>query len=108
MDVGQEFLISLFIQLLILAFFVGIYVATIRFMGQQINDLKNAIKENKKEMAEKLDNDRRDLEQKLAEDKKDIKDEMKKYNNVLERMIITEQSVKSAHHRMDDFEHRFN
>lgn len=108
MDIGQEFVLSLFIQLLILAFFVGIYVATIKFMGQQINDLKSAIIENKKEMEKKLDTDRKDLEQKLAEDRKDIKDEMKKYNNVLERMIITEQSAKSAHHRMDDFERRFN
>ena len=68
-----EFIISLVIQLIILAFFVGIYVATIKFMGQQIADLK---------------------------------EEMKKYNNVLERLIITEQSTKSAHHRIDEMEHR--
>ena len=34
----------------------------------------------------------------------EIKDEMKKYNNVLERLIITEQAVKSAHKRLDTFE----
>lgn len=85
MNIGQEFVISLFVQLIILAFFVGIYVATIRFMGKQIEDLKEA----------------------LFNDKKELKDEMKKYNNVLERMIITEQSTKSAHHRIDTFEERF-
>ena len=73
MSIGQEFLISLFIQLLILAFFVGIYVATIKFMDAQI---------------------------------KELKEEMRKYNNVLERLIITEQSTKSAHHRIDELEHR--
>lgn len=73
MSIGQEFIISLFIQLLILAFFVGIYVATIKFMESQINELK---------------------------------EEMRKYNNVLERLIIAEQSTKSAHHRIDEWEHR--
>jgi predicted Holliday junction resolvase-like endonuclease len=86
MDIGQEFIISLFIQLLILAFFVGIYVATIKFMGSQIKELKET----------------------LMADKKELKDEMKRYNNVLERMIITEQSTKSAHHRIDEWENRFN
>lgn len=84
MSIGQEFLISLFIQLLILAFFVGIYVATIKFMGTQIKELKET----------------------LIADKKELKDEMKRYNNVLERMIITEQQAKSAHHRIDEWEHR--
>lgn len=73
MEISAEFTISLIIQLLILAFFVGIYVTTIKFMAKQIEELK---------------------------------EDMRKYNNVLERMIITEQSVKSAHHRIDDWEHR--
>ena len=74
MEIGQEFIISLIIQLLILAFFIGIYVATIKFMLQQIAELK---------------------------------DDMHKYNNVLERLIIAEQSTKSAHRRIDDMEHRY-
>lgn len=32
----------------------------------------------------------------------ELKDDMKKYNNVLERLVICEQSTKSAHHRLDD------
>ena len=32
----------------------------------------------------------------------ELKDDMKKYNNMLERMIIVEQSTKSAHHRIDE------
>lgn len=84
MSIGLEFVITLVIQLLILAFFVGIYTATIKFMGKQIEDLKET----------------------LLADKKELKDEMSKYNNVLERMIITEQSVKSAHKRIDDIEER--
>ena len=33
----------------------------------------------------------------------ELKQDMKKYNNVLERLIRVEDSVKSAHHRIDDF-----
>lgn len=84
MSIGLEFIITLVIQLLILAFFVGIYTATIKFMGKQIEDLKET----------------------LLQDKKELKDEMAKYNNVLERMIITEQSTKSAHKRLDILEGR--
>lgn len=91
MNIGQEFALSLFIQLLILAFFVGIYVATIRFMGKQIEDLKESLIINKKELNDKLDADR-----------KELKDEMRKYNGVLERMIVNEQSVKAAWHVLDE------
>lgn len=90
MSLSQEFVVSLFVQLLILAFFVGIYVATIRFMGREIEGLKESLLLNKKELNAKLD-----------EDRKELKDEMKKYNNVLERMIINEQVAKSAHKRID-------
>lgn len=34
----------------------------------------------------------------------DLKIDMGKYNNVLERLIIAEQSTKSAHHRIDTLE----
>lgn len=77
-----EFYISLIIQVLILAFFVGIYVATIKFTQQQIEKLEIT----------------------LQADKKELKDEMAKYNNMLERMIIAEQSTKAAHHRLDTLE----
>ena len=93
MSISQEFVVSLFVQLLILAFFVGIYVATIRFMGKQIEDIKTNLFLDKKELKAKLEADR-----------KELKEEMSKYNNVLERMIITEQSVKSAHKRIDFIE----
>lgn len=34
----------------------------------------------------------------------ELKVDMKKYNNVLERMIKVESSTKSAHHRLDKLE----
>lgn len=35
---------------------------------------------------------------------KELKEDMRKYNSILERMIIAEQSTKSAHHRIDTIE----
>ena len=34
----------------------------------------------------------------------ELKEDMRKYNNILERMIKNEQSTKTAHHRLDDIE----
>lgn len=90
MSISQEFVISLVIQLLILAFFVGIYVATIRFMGKQIEDLKESLHINKKELNDKLDADRTEL-----------KEEMRRYNDVLSRIAVAENSILSCHHRLD-------
>ena len=38
------------------------------------------------------------MQQQIAE----LKQDMKKYNNVLERLIHVEDSAKSAHHRIDE------
>lgn len=38
----------------------------------------------------------------------ELKNDMRKYNNILERMIVAEQSTKSAHHRIDDIERFFD
>ena len=35
----------------------------------------------------------------------ELKEDMRKYNNILERMICFEQSAKSAHHRIAAFEY---
>lgn len=91
MNISQEFAISLIIQLLILAFFIGIYVATLKFMGKSIEDINQILKDDKKEIKDTL-----------KADKQELKDEMSKYNNMLERMIIVEQSTKAAHHREDE------
>ena len=106
MSISQELIVSLFVQLIILAFFVGIYVATIKFMGREIEGLKQSLLLNKKEINDSLLANKRELNAKLDADRNELKDEMKKYNNVLERMIITEQSTKSAHKRLDIIEGR--
>lgn len=71
---------SLIIQLIAVGIFIGVFKTTVAFMQIQLEK----------------------LEQTLIADKKELKEDMRKYNNVLERMIINEQSVKVAHHRIDD------
>lgn len=38
----------------------------------------------------------------------DLKEEVKKHNSLIERMVIVEQSTKSAHHRIDDVVEQLN
>lgn len=83
MTLSTELIISLVIQLVSIGIFIGVFKATVAFMQQQIEDIKITLKE----------------------DKQELKDEMRRYNSVLERMIIVEQSTKSAHHRIDDIIH---
>ncbi len=73
-------LISLIIQLIAVGIFIGVFKTTVVFMQKQLEK----------------------LEQTLIADKKELKEDMRKYNNVLERLIINEQAVKSAHHRLDE------
>lgn len=40
----------------------------------------------------------------MQEQIKDLKEEMKRYNNVLSRLAVAENSIKSMHHRMDYYE----
>lgn len=80
LTLSTELIISLVIQLVSIGIFIGVFKATVSFMQQQIEDIKTTLKD----------------------DKQELKEEMRRYNSVLERMIICEQSTKSAHHRIDD------
>ena len=82
MQFSPELIISVVIQLISVGIFIGVFKTTISFMQEQIVEIKNNLKA----------------------DKQELKDEMRKYNNVLERMIVDEQSTKAAHHRIDTLE----
>lgn len=82
MNFSPELILSVVIQLISVGVFIGMFKTTISFMQEQIAEMKTNLKD----------------------DKQELKDEMAKYNNVLERMIINEQAVKSAHKRIDNLE----
>ena len=79
---SPELIISVVIQLITAGIFIGAFKTTVSFMQSQIEEIKDTLKE----------------------DKQELKDEMKRYNSVLERMIIAEQSTRSAHKRIDTLE----
>lgn len=83
-NISPELIISVIIQLIAIGIFIGVFKTTIAFMQVQIAEIK----------------------QNLKDDKQELKEEMARYNNVLERMIIVEQSAKSAHHRIDGMEQK--
>lgn len=71
MTISIELLLSIVVQLVATGISIGIYITTIKFMGRQIEELK---------------------------------EDMRKYNNVLARLAVAENSIKSAHHRLDTLE----
>lgn len=42
----------------------------------------------------------------MQEQMKDLKEDMRKYNNVLSRLAVAENSISSAHHRIDGVEEK--
>lgn len=42
----------------------------------------------------------------MQEQIKDLKEDMRKYNNVLSRLAVAENSISSAHHRIDGLEQK--
>lgn len=85
MSISPELILSVVIQLIAVGIFIGVFKTSLAFMQQQIVEIKNNLKD----------------------DKQELKDEMRKYNNVLERLVIAEQSTKSAHKRLDEIEDKF-
>lgn len=82
MTFSYELIISVVIQLIAVGIFIGVYKTTIAFMQKQLEEIKDQIKE----------------------DKAELKADMKKYNNVLERIAVAENSISACHHRVDNIE----
>lgn len=84
MHISPELIVSVVIQLIAVGIFIGVYKTTIAFMQKQQEEIKQQIKE----------------------DKAELKADMKKYNNVLERIAVAENSISACHHRVDTIEEK--
>lgn len=82
MQFSSELIISVIIQLIAVGIYIGTYKTTISFMQKQQEEIKKQIKD----------------------DKTELKADMKRYNNVLERIAVAENSISAAHHRIDTLE----
>ena len=82
MQFSSELIISVIIQLIAVGIYIGTYKTTISFMQKQQEEIKKQIKD----------------------DKTELNADMKRYNNVLERIAVAENSISAAHHRIDTLE----
>lgn len=80
MQFSPELIISVVIQLISVGIFIGVFKTSLAFMQQQIGEIKADLKT----------------------DKQELKDEMRRYNNVLTRLALVENSSKSCHKRLDE------
>lgn len=90
-----ELKFTILTNLIMLAFFAGIYVCTIKMHGQSIKELKEYF-------SEKIE----DIKTNFKEQLDRVETKQDKHNNLIERMALAEASVKSAHHREDELNQR--
>lgn len=77
---SPELIISVVIQLITAGIFIGCFKTTVSFMQEQIIEIKHNLKE----------------------DKQELKTEMRRYNDVLSRLAVAENSIKACHNRLDN------
>ena len=104
--ISIELWVSIGINLLALAFFAGVFVSTQKQLKENISLLKE-------EFAKKIDEIKNDFSEKIKDLKNNFHEKIDtlerkqdKHNNLIERMALVEASTKSAHKRIDDWEHR--
>ena len=104
--ISIELWVSIGINLLALAFFAGVFVATQKQLKENMETLKaefaNKIDDIKEDFSEKI----KDLKYNFHEKIDRLETKQDKHNNLIERMALCEASTKSAHKRIDDWEYR--
>lgn len=89
--ISIELKFAIITNLIMLAFFAGIYVCTIKNHGQNIKDLKEFF-------SEKI----RDIKDDFKEQLNRVENKQDKHNNLIERITLVESSTNSAHKRIDE------
>ncbi len=97
---SDELIVSIVVNLIILAFFAGIYVCTIRNNDKKIDELKEYF-------SEKIN----DMKASFKEQLKRVEDKQDKHNNLVERTYVNErdisvlkEQIKVENHRIEDLE----
>ena len=93
----KEILTSIVINLVIVAFFAGIYVSTIRSHGEKIKELKEYFSEKFTELKD-------DFKEQLNR----VEEKQDKHNNFIERVVRVEDKSSSNQKRinaLEEFQH---
>lgn len=101
-SIQNEFSINIAINIVTIAFMAGIYIQTIKTLKENQEkseaDNKDRLLELKGYFLEKIE----EIKTHFAEHLNRVEEKQDKHNNLIERMVIVEQSTKSAHHRLDE------
>ena len=96
----DELLLSIVVNLVVLAFFAGVYVCTIRNHDKKIDDMKEYF-------SEKIDEVKLNFKEHLSR----VEEKQDKHNNLVERTYINErdisvlkEQIKVENHRIEDLE----
>lgn len=106
MNLTGEFLFSIVINLIAIGIIFGTYKTTIEFMQTQIREMKEQSEKDKEELKEYFLAKNEDIKNHFEEHLNRVEEKQDKHNNLVERMVIVEQSAKSAHHRIDTIENK--
>lgn len=79
--------------------FIGLFVTIIFDIGA-IAFFAGSLKANQSHQEKIIE----DLKENFKEHFSSLERKQDKHNNLIERMVVVEQSIKSAHHRIDDIE----
>ena len=104
--ISIELWVSIGINLLTLAFFAGVFVSTQKQLKENIETLKKEFAKNFDEIKMDFSERIKDLKDNFHEKIDRLESKQDKHNNLIERMALVEASTKSAHKRIDDWEHR--
>lgn len=103
---GIALLVTVVVNIVAIAFFAGKLTATQAFLSSAINNIKENFNEKIKELRDDVEQKIDSNNQHTTKNIERLEKKQDKYNNVLERTAICEQSVSSAHHRLDEVRDR--
>ena len=91
MNIGAELLLSITVNVVAVSYFVGVQSANQKKIEESMAMIREHFKENLDELKTHFQDKFDTLEKKQD-----------KHNNLIERMVVVEQTTKSAHKRIDD------
>lgn len=95
-------IVSIVVQLLTAGILIGGLAVSIKYIEKQIGqnktDITKSIDDHKQAIKDTFDDYKQDVKEHIDR----LEQKQDKHNGLIERMVVVEQSNKSAHHRIDE------
>ena len=115
LHLNTDSIINLVINVVLIITFLVKQSCTITTLKEQFVDIKEKLKENKDYADVLFKTLKHEIQEKIIEGRKTTDEHIKqletkqdKHNTLIERMVVVEQSTKSAHNRLDALEEQSN